>query len=82
MKNLNRKSAMPPFKKTCPAPYFHTLFLIVQILPPSGGSNQNLLSPFKKRGGRSDLCSIKQYHETSFIYVFEAKCNQLRLNTI
>ena len=31
-------------RRPAPAPYFHLLSLIVQI-PPSGGGNQNLLSP-------------------------------------
>ena len=57
LEKLNRKSAsplalpLPPFlfKKTCPAPNFHPLFLIFQIpFPPLGEVFKIYFPPFKK----------------------------------
>ena len=36
-------SACPHLRRPAPGQYFHPLFLIFQIPPPSGGGNQNLL---------------------------------------
>ena len=45
---LGKLSAPPP--PYTPGPYFNPLFFNFAD-PPSGGDNQNLLPPFKKRGG-------------------------------
>ena len=50
MKILNKKSP-PPFKKTLPLTILPPPFLVFQIPPLSGGGNQNLLPPFKNKGG-------------------------------
>ena len=52
-KKINKKGVSPLLlRRPFPAPYFHPLFLNVQIipLPTSGGGNQNLLLPLKKGG--------------------------------
>ena len=43
-------------RRTTLSPYFHPLFSVFQIPPPSEGRNQNLLPPLKGWGG-SELWS-------------------------
>ena len=54
LEKINRKSVSPPtapLRGPAPAPYFYPFFLFFRFPPPSGGGNQNLLSPsLKKRG--------------------------------
>ena len=80
-------SAPPLLKRPTPAPYFHPLFLIFQIPPPSGGGNQHLLPPLKGGKGVGTMkklhlrCLLRFYirlwHKVGFLFGRNSESNYI-----
>ena len=62
-------------RRPAPAPYFYSLFFIFQIPLRSGGSNQNFLPSFKKKG-------VVQTMAWSVAYVLPNKHNNDEMHFI
>ena len=78
LEKIKQEKCKPPptlLRRMAPAPYFHPHFSIFQTPPPSEGSNQNLLSPFKKRGGLKYGPQVKAASNINNKGIFNMKKN-------